>query len=133
MFSHKVEFYKHDLPHAVMFPTEYHFWMRKRKQHGAEVPKKMVDTLKSCDFTTFPNIWVLLQFALTIPTTSCEYKMSCSQLKLIKTSRHSTTSAGRMSGLAMMKIHRVHCEQLQQSPSKLKELVQTFSSSALGE
>ena len=24
-----VEFYKHDLPHAVMFSTEYRMWVRK--------------------------------------------------------------------------------------------------------
>ena len=120
-----VDFYQHDLPHAIMFPTEYRMWMRKWKQHGCEVPTKLVDALQACDLT-FPNIQVLLHLALTLPITSCEGERSFSQLKLIKSSHRSTMSANRLSGLALMKINRTRCEKFYQNPSKMKELVQSF-------
>ena len=40
--------------------------------------------LNACDRTSLPNIYVLLQLALTLPVTSCESERSFSQLKLIK-------------------------------------------------
>ena len=36
-------------------------------------------------------------------------------------------SAERLSGLALMKINREHCERLQNSASEMKELVRLFS------
>ena len=79
-----VDFYESDLPHSVMFTTEYQMWMRKWKQSDSstEVPKKLVDVLQGCDGTAFPNIRVLLQLALTLPITSCESERSFSHLKL---------------------------------------------------
>ena len=109
-----------------MFPTEYHTWVRKWKLHGSELPMKLVDALQACDHTSFPNIRVLLQLSLTFSITSCESERSFSQLKLIKTAYRSTMTADRLSGMALMKINRPYCEMLQQSPSKLKELVQSF-------
>ena len=66
-----VAFYENDLPHAVLFPTEYRMWVNKWSQHGPG-PKKLVEVLSACDGASFPNIKVLLQLALTLPITSCE-------------------------------------------------------------
>ncbi len=100
----------------------FFFWVRKWKQHdGPELTKKLVDVLRACEITLFPNIRILLQLTLTIPTTSCECERIFSQLKLTKTPRRSTTSADRLSGLAMM-INRARYE----SPARLNKLVQTF-------
>ena len=90
-----------------MFPTEYRMWFRmwKQKQSGDELPRKLIDVYKACDYLNFPNIHILLQLALTLPITSCESERSFSQLKLIKTSRRSTMIADRLSGLAIMKIN----------------------------
>ena len=120
-----VTFYEQDLPHAAIMPTEYRMWVRKWKQHGSDVPKKLADVLQGCDHTAFPNIGVLLRLALTLPITSCESERSFSQLKLIKTSHRSTMEADRLSSLSLMKINRDHCVKLQHS--HMKELVQTFS------
>ena len=120
-----VAFYEPDLPHPTMVPIEYRMWVRKWKQHTSDFPKKLIDVLQACDPVTFPNVRVLLQLALTLPITSCESERSFSQLKLIKTSRHSTIAADRLSGLSLIKINRIHCEKLQQS--HMKELVQSFN------
>ena len=116
--SQTVDFYKKDLPHAVVFPTEYRMWVRKWIDCSSA--ESLVDTLKACD-PTFPNIHILLQLAFTLPITSCESERSFSQLKLLKTSHRSTMTADRLSGLALMKINRTRCETLQ-----IHKLVQLF-------
>ena len=37
-----VRFYKNDLPHPVMFSTEYHMWVRKWRGETNEDPKKLM-------------------------------------------------------------------------------------------
>ena len=91
------EFYEEDMPHSVMIRTEYRMWVSKWRRQQAtgspDVPKKLVDAFFACDRFSFPNIRVLLHLALTMPITSCESERSFSQLKLLKTSHCSTTSA----------------------------------------
>ena len=90
------------------------------------IPEKLVDALKECDGLSYPNIRVLLELALTLPITSCECERSFSQLKLIKTSHRSTTSAHRLSGLALMKINREKCNRISTSSTEMKALVLSF-------
>ena len=42
------------------------------QSHNSEVPSCLVDALQACDATTYSNIKILLQVALTLPVTSCE-------------------------------------------------------------
>ena len=123
------DLYTDDLPHSVMLPTEYNMWVTKwNQQHAAsaDIPNKLVDALHSCSAIQFPNLHVLLRVALTLPITSCESERSFSQLKLIKTSIRSTMTNNRLSGLALMKINREHCNILT-SVEKMKELVKSFA------
>ena len=115
-----------DLPHPVLFPSEYRNWVRKWKRQYTNLSNNLVGALEACDVTAFPNLEVLLRIALTIPITSCESERSFSQLKLIKTCRRSNMLSSRLSGLSLMKINRDRCEKLQQCPVKLRELVQAF-------
>lgn len=72
----------------------------------ADIPNKLMDGLQACSVSQFPNLYVILRVASTLPKTSCESERSFSQLKLIKTSHCSTMSTSRLSGLAVMKINR---------------------------
>ena len=125
VLSEAVAFYSEDLPHPTIFSTEYRMWVRKWKQLHSDIPTKMVDALQACDLSVFPNVHILLQLALTIPITSCESERSFSQLKLVKSSHRSTMTSERLSGLTLMKINRIRCEQLE-SPLKMSKLVKTF-------
>lgn len=125
--SQVATFYSEDLPHPVMLPIEYRMWVLKWKELDSDLPKKLVDSLKACDAMSFPNIHILLRLALTLPITSCECERSFSQLKLIKTAHRSTTTATRLSGLALMKINREKCDKIYSSQSELASLVLTFS------
>ena len=114
-----VDFYKDDLPHQRMFCVEYRMWVRKWKQclsSQGEVPRKMVDAFRQCDETEFPNISVLLKFALTLPITTCQSERSFSQLKLTKTYLQPIMSDSRLNGLAIMKINRQQCDSIHKSP-----------------
>ena len=121
------DYYHSDLPHRVMLASEFRSWVGRWKKPGCSIPEKLVDTLRACDSLSYPNIRVLLELALTLPITSCECERSFSQLKLIKTSHRSTTTASRLSGLALMKINREKCSKLSNSSSELKKLVLSFS------
>lgn len=50
-----------------------------------------------------------------------------SQLKLIKTSLQSTMTESRLNGLAILKINKELCDDIQRSPKKLKLIIQSFS------
>ena len=48
-----VDFYRNDLPHAVILPTEYRMWVAKWKQPDCNAPEKLVDALKNVTFLRF--------------------------------------------------------------------------------
>lgn len=121
-----VQLFEGDLPHAVMFTTEYGSWVREWKECLTSVPDTLVDTLHKCSSFSYPNLTVLLNIALTLPITSCESERSFSQLKLIKTARRTTMSVSRLSGLALMKINRDRCTHLT-SKENITKLVTSFA------
>ena len=102
-----------------MLSTEYGVWIRKWKQQNrSELPNKLMEALQACSAIQFPNLYVLLRGALTLPITSCENERIFSQLKL-KTSRHSTMTDSRLSGLALMINHNHRNQHLQRKWKKL--------------
>ena len=123
--ANTADFYREDLPHPVMLPTEYRMWVRRWMQHGWDGANKLVAVFQSCDSMAFPNIRVLLHLA-SIQITSCESERIFSQLKLLKSSHRSTVSVIRHSGLNLMKINRTECDCLQQSPAEMEKLVALF-------
>ena len=54
----------------------------------------------------FPNIKVILTILCTLPVTSCSSERSFSGLKRIKSSLRTTMGNTRLSGLALLNIHR---------------------------
>ena len=111
-----------------MLRMEYDSWVRQWKSSsaGITVPDTIVDALKECNSLTYPNLRSLLKLALTLPITSCESERSFSQLKLIKTSRRSLMTESRLGSLALMKINRDRCNQLE-SAENMQKLVTTFA------
>ena len=117
-----VDLFKGDLPHAVMFNTEYDSWVWHWKEYSsAAVPDTLTGTLKECSAMAYPNLNAMLILALTLPITSCESERSFS-----KTARRATMSESRLSSLALMKINRERCNELL-SKENMKKLIQSFS------
>ena len=101
------ELYKADLPSPHMLSTEFRRWKNKFSLIPADKrPDTLERALLSCDKEDYPNIFVLLVIACTLPVTTCENERSNSQLKLLKTYLRSTMTEKRLSSLALIKIHR---------------------------
>ena len=56
--------------------------------------------------TTFPAIHQLLKILATIPITTCQCERCISRLRIIKTYMRSNMTKERLSGLALLSIHR---------------------------
>lgn len=85
--------YSADLPSSQLLSTEFSRWKRACTSTPVE---KRPDTLEKailfCDRDDYPNKFVLLLIACTLPVTTCETERSNSQLKLLKTYLRSTNS-----------------------------------------
>lgn len=101
------ELYKADLPSPHLLLPEFRRWKNKYSSVPlANRPTTLQTALQSCEKDDFPNIFILLLIACTLPVTTCETERSNSQLKLLKTYLRSTMTETRLSSLALIKIHR---------------------------
>ena len=61
--------------------------------------------LKECDKDIFPNIYVLLQIACTLPVPSCQCERSASALRRLHNYMRASMAQDRLACLALMHIH----------------------------
>ena len=105
-FDDLLKFYEDDLPSSRAFTAELdlwqNYWCSERCLAIAEKLNTPEKALKSMEKDLYPNVYVLLVLAATIPVTSCECERSISMLRLIKTPLRSTMTQERLNGLAMM-------------------------------
>lgn len=62
--------------------------------------------LKVCQFDLFPNIYITLKILCTIPITTASVESSFSTLRRLKTYIRNQCGNVRLTGLALMTIHR---------------------------
>ena len=65
--------YSEDLPSPEVFEMELKRWKHKyslKPQNQRSTSPALA--IKECDWDMFPNVYILLQIACTIPVTSCE-------------------------------------------------------------
>ena len=100
------ELYKTDLPSPQLLSTKYNRWkIRCTSIPLDQRPNSLKAALQYCDKDAFPNMYVLLVIACTLPVTTCETERSNSQLKLLKTYIRSTMTNEHLSDLAVIKVH----------------------------
>ena len=88
---------------------------------GAEErPSSCAKVIKACDKESFPNVFILLQIACTLPVTSCECERSASALRRLGNFMRASMTESRLSSLALMHIHY-------QLPIDLDDVVSKFS------
>ena len=74
--------YAADLPSPELLHCEMERWKQRYMNHKAEDrPSSPAKAIKDCDRDCFPNVYILLQIACTIPVTSCECERSASALR----------------------------------------------------
>lgn len=106
-FTSVLEMYSSDLPSPELFDQELGHW-KHMFMNGEERPDNCLDALKKCDPCLFPNIYILIQIACTIPVTSCECERNASAVRLLHNYMHCGMSEDRLTSLALLHIHYTH-------------------------
>lgn len=105
-FDDAVSMYEQDLPSPELFPMELRRWKNKYMAVPAsQRPTTPAKSIKDCDQDLFPNIYIFLQIACTIPVTSCECERSASALCRLNTYMRASMGKTRLSYLALLHIH----------------------------
>lgn len=105
--QHVIELYRSDLPSPSSLTVELQLWKNKFKSWCAsDLPSTPVQALNNCNELIFPNIATLLKIFCTLPVTSCEVERSFSSLRRLKTYLQSTMGEERLTGLALLTVHR---------------------------
>ena len=73
-------------------------------QDGRIVADSCASSLKACDPDDFPNLYMLLKIAATLPVTSCECEWSISTMRRLNNYMRCTMGESRLSALALMHI-----------------------------
>lgn len=100
------QLYTEDLPNPELLDLEVQRWRRKFMTIDSESrPSTCAAAVKACDRMTFPNLFVLLKIACTLPVTSCECERSCSVLRRLSNYMRATMGQDRLASLALIHIH----------------------------
>ena len=100
------ELYDSDLPSPELLDQEADRWKRKfLAMEPKSRPTSCASAIKACDPRTFPNIFIFLNIACTLPVTSCECERSCSVLRRLSNYMRATMGQERLSSLALLHIH----------------------------
>ncbi|PIK36824.1 putative 52 kDa repressor of the inhibitor of the protein kinase-like [Apostichopus japonicus] len=90
---------------AALQESELSRW--KTKWQGQDdIPDSICETLRHANSDLYPNISVALTVLLTMPISSATAERSFSAMRRIKNYMRSTMNEERLSGLALMHIHR---------------------------
>ena len=119
-----VEMYKDDLPSPELIHQELKRWKMKWEKHqdqdAEEIPATCATAIKKCDAANFPNIYMLIKVACTLPVTSCECERSASTLRRLNTFMRASMGEQRLSSLALIHTHY-------DSPIDLTKVVDLFA------
>ncbi|KAJ1530159.1 hypothetical protein ONE63_005090 [Megalurothrips usitatus] len=86
---------------------ELTMWREKwRAQSLLDFPESSADVLKQCDTDIYPTIHTLLCLLTTLPVSNASAERSFSALRRLKTWLRSSMSQDRLTGLALMHVHR---------------------------
>ena len=98
-----VDLYKDDLPSPELFFAEFERWKMK-VQAIIITADSCAASLKACDPDDFPNLYILLKIAATLPVTSCECEHSISAMRRLNNYMRCTMGESRLSSVAGMHI-----------------------------
>lgn len=80
-------------------------WERVAKNQG-KLPDSVLEALENCDLDMYPTIHKLLSILATLPVSAATAERSFSTLRRLKTWLRSNIGESRLTGLALLSIHR---------------------------
>lgn len=101
----ELEWFRNDLSHESVLRHDIERWQMKWKSNK-NLPYNIQDVYRRCDKNFFPNIHSILTVFMTVPVSSCCCERSFSALRRLKTWLRSTTGQDRLTGLALLHVHR---------------------------
>jgi len=69
-------------------------------------PDCAIDALGMCNEAKYPNIFKIIKIMSTLPVTTCTPERTFSTLKRLKTYLRNAAGEERLTGLALMSVHR---------------------------
>lgn len=101
-----ISFYEDDInTNQDALEAEWDLW--KKKWMSAEIlPCSAIGSLYECNKNIFPNIYILLKILSVLPVSAATAERSFSTLRRLKTYLRSTTNEHRLTGLALLNVHR---------------------------
>jgi hypothetical protein len=82
----------------------YNVW--KNKNTGQSEMKNISFIILLVKENSYPEIYIALTIALTLPVTSCSVERTFSTLRKVKTWTRNTISDNRLNGLCMIAVHK---------------------------
>ena len=98
-----VQLYTDDLPSPELFQQEQKTGYLSKS--SSELPSTCAKALAECDEELFPNVYVLLVIACTLPVTSCKCVWNASVLCQLNNFMQASMNENRLTSLALMHIH----------------------------
>ena len=98
-----VDLYKDDLPSPKLFFAEFERWKLK-VQARIITADSCAASLKACGPDDFPNLYILVKIATTLPVTSCECERSISTMRRLNNYMRCTMGESRLSAQVIMHI-----------------------------
>ena len=102
-----LEIYHEDIgPRAAVVP-EVQRWVKKwKKENVSTIPSSAIKALCACHADIYPNVYILLTILGTLPVSTATSERSFSTMKCLKTYLRSSIGNERMTGLALLFIHK---------------------------
>jgi len=102
-----LELYEADLDTPSVINGELSRWFNRWSNVAKkDRPTTALAALDVCSMTDLKNIMIMLRILATLPVTTATAERSFSTLKRLKTYLRSTMGEQRLSGLALMAVHR---------------------------
>ena len=104
-----LEIYQEDIgPRAAVVPEVQHWVNKWKKEDVSTVPSSAIEALCTCHADICPNVYILLTILGTFPVSNATGKRSFSTMRRLKTYLRSSFGNERMTGLALLSIHKDH-------------------------
>lgn len=90
-----------------LLEAEFDLWkVYWSKKDEIDRPSCAIEALGECNKDFYPNIFILLKIFATLPVTTCTPERTFSTLRRLKTYLRNSCGQNRLTGLALMSIHR---------------------------